>query len=313
MDLPGLLLILLLGLLVSWLWLTAYTAWMLAFPPRRSYAWAVARSLPGDPSELRLNDRPLNHSVAFESWTFRSRGLDLPVWDIRGENARGPVMILTHGWGDSRVTMLGSGRVAALLPWVSRLLVWDLPGHGDAPGHCAMGADERADLAVLIERVATQSGDASIDPSPLVLYGFSLGAFVSLRVADRPEVRAVLAEAPYLSPATPARNTLRLRGLPFRTNLTPALAVLNALHGGRLLRTPAPTSLPSARSSGKTALVIHGTDDAITPLEEGQEVATALQSPFVAIPGGRHVALFADPATRASASTAISEFLSSLH
>lgn len=310
MDIVGLLLLLLLGLVVGWLLLVAHTLWILTHPPRRSYAWAVARSLPGDPSELRLPGTPADQRIEFDSWAVRSRSLDLPVWDIAGLRHDGPIVILTHGWGDSRVTMLASGRVSSLLPLVSRLVLWDLAGHGDARGLCTLGAREPSDLTALIERIAPS------DNLPLVLYGFSHGAAISLQAAaGSANVAGVIAEAPYLAPWTPARNLLRLRGLPYRTNLAPALALLGAALGRGLAWWPREGSQATWLPVGldRPTLILHGTQDAISPVEDARTLAARLaRTTLVEIPEGQHTTLFTQSAQRAACEAAIARFFGSL-
>src|SRR5262249_23566921 len=148
--------------------LTWYTVRTLQHPPRRGYAYAVARSAPGDPSELAT-------PAPFETWTFQPPGVPGPiaVWDIRGASPDGPTVIVTHGWGESRVLSLA--RVPAMLGTAGRLILWDLPGHGDSPGMCRLGTQEVDALRTLIERAQ--------GPAPLVLYGSSLGGGVSIAAA----------------------------------------------------------------------------------------------------------------------------------
>jgi pimeloyl-ACP methyl ester carboxylesterase len=314
MDLPGLLLLLLIGLAAGWALLTIHTAWMLTHPPRRSYAWAVARSLPGDPTELRIPGQPADHRISFESWSFRSRGLDLPVWDIRGLAPAGPTLILTHGWGDSRVTMLASGRIAALLPVVSRLLLWDLPGHGDAPGRCTMGAWEHTDLAALIDRLATDPTGHM--PRPLVLYGFSLGAIAALNAAhSSAAVSAVIAESPPTAPWTPARNVLRLRALPYRSNLPPAMLLVGLTHGQSLHWWPRTDTLQgwAPASLRQPLLILHGLDDAITPVEDARRLAASIPSSrLIEVAGGRHTTLFSEPEQLAQTLPPLAAIIASL-
>src|SRR5438105_2541012 len=100
---------------------------MLTHPARRTYASAVARGKPGDPSELGA-------ALEFSAWGLKTGGLELPVWDIRGEREDGPVVVLTHGWGDSRIGALA--RLGAVAATASRVVAWDMRGHGEAPGIC---------------------------------------------------------------------------------------------------------------------------------------------------------------------------------
>src|SRR5688500_2579054 len=131
----GLLELLAVGYVLFLAALIAQTAWMLTHPHRKTYGWAVARGRPGDPSELAGPGR------AFSAWSFGSRGRTFEVWDIPGDGGPGaPVLILSHGWADSRLG--GLTRVPFLAPVASRLIVWDLAGHGEAPGVCTLGTRE---------------------------------------------------------------------------------------------------------------------------------------------------------------------------
>jgi pimeloyl-ACP methyl ester carboxylesterase len=285
----GLFILLFSGLLVLWAWLVVYTMWMLTHPPRRTYAWAVARSLPGDPSEIVLTSG--TRGLAYEAWLLLSRGRELPVWDVCGLDPSGPTIIVTHGWGDSRVAMLG--RVAALAPVMSRLIVWDMPGHGDSPrgSTCELGVREHEDLRALIERVLDESGQrGDRNARPLLLFGFSLGAGVSLVAAadEAARISAVIAEAPYRIPPTPARNVCRLRGLPYRTTLPAAMLLLGLMKGqgtawGRAAFRGTRDGVPSfdrlrvaqRMRGGVKLLVVHAKADPVCPIEDGREIAGA--------------------------------------
>lgn len=302
MDLPGLASLLAIGLGLGWVLLTAHTYRTLTRPGRRTYGWAVARGLPGDPSELRIPGQAPGFSPPWDRWEFQASGLSLPVWDITGLDASGPCVILTHGWGDSRVSMLGSGRVAAALPLVSRLILWDMPGHGEAPGRCTLGLHEPAALAALVRKCA--------DPQrPVILWGYSLGARVSILAAPLcPEAGAVIAEAPYIHAGTPARNVMRTKGMPYRSNLPPSLALIRLLH-----RAPSTASLARPLSASEVRLpllVLHGSDDHVSPVEDGRAIATSAPHGRIAeIPNGRHQTLFLDALTAPEATRAIAGFL----
>jgi pimeloyl-ACP methyl ester carboxylesterase len=350
----GLLIVLAIGLALLWAVVVASTAWMLTHPPRRTYASAVARGRPGDPGDL---------GRAFDSWSLRSGGVELPVWDVLGDAPGGPVIVMTHGWGDSRIGALV--RLPSLLPIASRVVLWDLPGHGEASGTCRLGLRESDDLRVVVDGVrGTSRGDGKPNPSiprhpatslplprlpnahrpEILLYGWSLGAGVSLEFAGREvgaDIAGVIAESPYRLAATPARNVLRARGLPWRLTLGPALWLIGR---GRL----SPALFDRARDAARVrcpVLVLHGDQDAVSPVGDGHAIAAAVStSPerervgfehgprararedrgtrsiplarargsFTEIAGGGHNDLWTEPRFREQAQRAVREFLANL-
>lgn len=272
----GLPILLLTGLLILWLAGVSYTTWMLTHPPRRTYSTAVARGLPGDPSELPAPRR-------FESWTFRSRGLELPVWDIPGDDSRGPVVIMTCGWADSRIG--GLIRLAPIIVGASRVILWELPSHGESPGICRLGTAEVEDLRALV---------VLLNADRLVLYGWSLGAGVSLAVAASHEGIGVIAETPYRLPQTPARNVMALRGMPASILIGPVFWILRRCLGPGL--EPRIFDRATFASNVKSrVLAIHGDADEVCPVADGRDIAAACGAELLLIPGGRHNDLWTDP------------------
>jgi pimeloyl-ACP methyl ester carboxylesterase len=295
-------LLVLLGLGLAGLWaaVVVATAWKLTHPPRRTYGSAVARGRPGDPGEL-------DPAPVWGETTVFSRGRSLQAWWIEGGRPEGPVVVMTHGWADGKVGALV--RLGPVLPRCARVIAWDLPGHGQSPGRCDLGWSEARDL----EAVLDQCGGGG----PVVLFGWSLGAGVSLRVAQqRAEVVGVLAEAPYRSAFSPARNVLRGQGLPWRATLWPALALIG-LAGGRgprwMLRGGAfdrvLTARRVAKRTGCRVLVLHGEHDAVSPVAEGRDIAEAGHGQFVLIPDGTHNGLWTDDTTRPAVAQQVAAFL----
>lgn len=314
----GLLTLLLQGLAVCVIAVVGYTVYVLTHPPRRTYAHAVARGRPGHPDELP--NLPSGQPRPFEQWSFKSRGLELPVWDIRGnlasetDNANaspmntGPVIVMTHGWGDSRIGALT--RAAPLLPLCSRIVMWDLPGHGEAKGRCSMGTREVEDLLTLLQQLAIAS-------QPLVLFGWSLGAGVSIVAAGklgdkfRATLAGVIAEAPYRVPQTPARNVLKIRELPFRWNVPPAFLMIGVDVGVG----PRWSGFDRVEHAAKLKcplLVIHGRDDRVCPIEDGRAIANAARGTLVEIPDAGHHGLWTEPGSLSLCVPAFRDFLGSL-
>jgi pimeloyl-ACP methyl ester carboxylesterase len=300
-SIEGLAVLLLVGLLIALVAATWYTVHMLTHPPRRTYASALARNRAGDPGELDAGPRGKHR---WSAWNLRWRNLDLPVWDIEGDKPDGPVIILSHGWGDSRIG--GLTRTPALAAFASRLILWDMPGHGEAPGTCSLGNYEVESLLALVDRVG----------SPAILYGWSLGAGVSIAAAarlDPARVSAVIAEAPYRLPQTPARNVLRSFGLPWRINLPLALTILGVRFGiGPKWRGFDRAEL--AAGLRVPLLVIHGAQDDICPVQDGRDIAQAAKGPheMIELDDAGHHSLWTDAKSSEGCAAAVDRFLSAL-
>lgn len=299
MDFIGLALLLLIGLVLGIVILAVHTAYSLTHPPRRGLGYALARSLPADPSELRFMDASGAERIgaAFEQWKFQSRGVTLDVWELAGCNPDGPTVVLSHGWGESRVVSLC--RAPALLRVCRRLILWDFPGHGEAGGTCTLGMREADDLIALVDAMPEHAG-------PVVLYGHSLGAGASIEAGARlgpGRIAGVIAEAPYRHPVTPARNVLRLARLPYRLNLPLAMLALRP-------RFDRVADVARVRSP---LLVIHGDADRVCPVGDGEQIAAAAPNGKLAvIGGGGHLDLFTDPKFSAQTEAAIREFVAGL-
>ncbi len=295
----GLFTLLAIGLILAWFAGVTHVILALTHPPKRGYAWALARNLPSDPSEL---DVPL----PFESWRLRWRGLELPVWDIRGGDADGHTVIMTHGWGESRVMSLS--RISAVAPMAARIIAWDLPGHGDARGRCSLGTHEVDALLALIEHVGGE---------PVVLMGWSLGAGVSIAAAARRPgaISHLIAEAPYRLAPTPARNVMRLMHMPHRSTLMPAMWWL----GLRFMRSPTWRGRDGepgfdrqqhAQRLACPLLVLHGEMDEVCPVQDGRDIAAvAKNGQFALIEGGAHQSLWDDAGSRTACVKHVARFL----
>lgn len=288
----GLWLLLTLGGVVYWLLLVASTARTLTHPPRQTYASAVSRAQPGDPSELETPRQ-------YEAWTLHSQGRNLAVWDIAGSAQNGPVAIVTHGWASGKVNALR--RVPLLTTLCSRVVLWDMPGHGESGGRCTLGALETNDLLALIERVD--------DGRPMMLCGSSMGSGVTIAAAARAgNIAQVIVEAPYRLAPTPARNVMRFRKAPVELVLGPTLAWIGLAATGRWtgpgLSVGRHEPFDRAVLAGRLEcplLVLHGDADPTCPIEDGRAIARACQhGRFVEIPGGTHQNLWKEPSCRAT-------------
>lgn len=306
------------GLIVACLALLA-TWWSLTHPPRRTYASALARGRPGDPSELPA-------SRAFVSWTLSHERDSLSVWDIPGDDPRGSVFIMLHGWGDSRLGALS--RLPAVLPVASRVIAVDLPGHGESPGVSGLGYRDAEIVVALLGTIARESiasRDAEEGPAQesagaslrFVFFGWSMGAGIAIdaaaRLADDARVAGVIAEAPYRLAVTPARNMLRVRALPSGWNLRGALGIVRLASGvgGVDAHRPFDRAALAARVA-VPMLVIHGELDEISPIEDGRAIAAATpRARLIELAGASHYGLWSDPDTSERLAREVREFVRS--
>lgn len=287
----GLVQLLAIGLALAW----SVTVWVtlrkLGRPPRRGYGTQVARGLAGEPSEL---EEPL----AWREW----RVGDCPVWEIDCENPAGPVVIFTHGWGHARQDVLE--RIGAVRGVARAVLAWDAPGHGEHPAkRSELGTSEHAVLGEIVERAREIGGGSRV-----VLWGWSMGAGISIACAGGVEAAGVIAESPFRRLSTPARNMLRAARLPHRFTLGPVLWLAGLTRAcGASWRGFDRAYL--ARGVRCPLLVLHGTEDEVSPIEDGAAIAGAAPAgELTEIEGGRHRDLWEEP-WRAQSETCVRGFV----
>lgn len=303
-DWLGLAGLLAIGFCIAWTAGVLYARYALTHPPRRTYGTALARNQPGTPSELdsaRFGVGPRAFCEWFIDRPGRAGGL--PVWEIAGDDAAGPTVIFTHGWGDGRLG--GLLRLEPFIAGASRVLLWDLPGHGDAPrsaGLCRLGRVEAADLLALIEKT----------DGPVVLFGWSLGGGLSIVCGVHPRVIGVATEAPYTLPQVPASRVMGARGLPGLGILRSALTTIGGLAWQRV-GGPFDRAAHAARLT-VPLLVIHGENDPVCPIEGGRAIAqgAAGGGEVVAVSGARHNDLWINPVYRSVCSAAVRRWLGGL-
>ncbi|MEM1071284.1 MAG: alpha/beta fold hydrolase [Planctomycetota bacterium] len=288
------------GLVLAWASVCVWTAWVLTHPPRRTYASALAKGRPGEPGEVRDSIRWTKQRVA-------SRGVSLEAWTIEGDDPSAPTLVMTHGWADGKVG--GLVRLEAVLPQCSRVIAWDMPGHGESGGGCRLGLVEADALLAVIDTLAPDDD--------LVLLGWSMGAGISIDVArslDR--VAGVVAEAPYRSAFTPAQRVLESQGLPWRATLWPALLLVGLTRGRGprwMLRGSPFDRARIARELRCPLLVLHGDLDSISPTDDGMAIAEAAPGgSFRSIEGATHNGMWTVDGTAPAAGEAVGSFLQQL-
>lgn len=252
-------------------------------PPRGGMAFALARRLPTAPQELGLATR--SFQVACEG------GFSMPVWEVSRDpgavdgtatTTPRPRIVLLHGWGRSRIDSLG--RLEPFLIDDAAVYVVDLRGHGDAAGQSAapttLGTREPGDIDRLI---------ATLPPGPVILAGHSMGSTIAVAVAadgfERVRIRGVIAIAPYDTVESPIGCRLASRELPRGLFVRAAMALL------RLRGVEARSTVDAAGRLAVPLLVIHGSNDRVSPLEEAKAIAAAASTAgceYVELPEAEH-------------------------
>lgn len=254
----------------------------LRWPARRTYAWAVARGIPGDPGEMVPARRFEEIEIDL------GRGGRAAGWLIEGKDPNGPTVVVTPGWGSSRLGALF--RLDGLEGWARGVIAWDPPGHGETEGPSALGTAEPAQIARIVEQFV----DGSV-----VLMGWSLGGGASIVAAAEMlergvDVVGVIAEAPYREAWTPAFRVMRGAGMPWRVNGPVAMGCLG-IRFGLGPRWKGFDRAAWSRRVGCPVLVVHGTADPVSPIEDGRAIAAAaVEGEMLEVEGGGHNDLWSD-------------------
>ncbi len=121
-----------------------------------------------------------------------SEGLRLRAWLARGRPEK-PAVVIAHGLGDSLDSYLEHARI--FLERGHTVLLLDMRGHGGSEGsQMTLGCRERADVLA----AAGELRRLGLAGSGIVLEGHSMGAVAVLLAApEMPDLRGVIAEAPY--------------------------------------------------------------------------------------------------------------------
>ena len=253
---------------------TVAVIYKLQHPVRKTYAYALAKGLPTEPSELGL-------SYTDRRFEF-SDGTVTSGWVIDGLLVDGPICVVTHGWSSSRYASLL--KVPLLASFTSRVVVYDMRGHGESSaGVCGVGTSEVVDLVQIINQLEDRE-------TPVVLFGISMGAGVSIAAAAEGEgvsqrVVSVIAEGPYrrfLEPIVGHLKCLKIPDFPVAQLATGYMAWrLGGLQGF--------DRVALAKKIACPLLVLHGSEDPICRLDSAREIAeVAVRGRLVVFEGGGH-------------------------
>lgn len=210
-------------------------------------------------------------SIPCQRVTITSRdGLRLSArYYHRNENA--PLAICFHGYrGTSIRDFCGGARIS--LEQGHNVLLVDQRAHGESEGHTiTFGVRERLDCLDWVNWATGRFGE----DVPILLYGISMGGATVLMAAGSglpQNVRGIIADSPYSSPADIIRKVCRDRKLP-PAAVMPFLSTAARLFGGFSLTEL--TAAEAVKSSKIPIMIIHGEDDRFVPCSMSAEIQAA--------------------------------------
>ena len=258
---------------------SAGTIYRLTHPPRLTYAIALAKGIPTHPAELGLRGSERTFDLPDGSRT--------PAWIMEGEASNGPIVVITHGWGDSRFGGLAWAPLVA--PFASRVVAYDLRGQGESTAtKCMLGTTEVDDLLAIIDQVKSEG-------RPIVLFGASMGAGISIAAAAKVpgKIIGVIGDGAYREGMEPVVGF-------FRENRWPVSLVYLPVGAHLAFWYSSPKQFDRARHAAKLQcplLLLHGDADPICPFTSAEAIANAApHGKLVRFEGGGHLDLAAtDP------------------
>lgn len=216
------------------------------------------------PREYPITPRALGLSYE-EIEILAEDGVALRAWLVPAPEESGPVLLYLHGNATNLagVAALAPGFIAAGFSF----LALDYRGYGaseGAPSERGLYRDARAAYRWLVDR--------GVEPSRIFVYGQSLGAAVAAWLAGREPAAALILEG-----AFPSTYSMARKHYPWL--LAPEFLVRDKFRTESHVKT---ASCP--------VLVIHGEEDAISPLQFGERIFAAIPGPkkFVRVPYAGH-------------------------
>lgn len=279
----GLLILILLAIVLLWLLGAAGLVYGLGHPKRKTFVVALAKGDPTDPADLGLKAQEVTFTLSDKTRT--------PGWviegapgNVDGNDSAGITVVIVHGFGDSRYGSLV--RAPLLVPYVKKVVVFDLPGQGEAEAKRAYGGlREPDDVLAVLDQLEPN------DAKRIVLLGASMGAGISIVAAAeaggtlRGRIVGVIAEGPYRHWDEPLHNL-------FKKNRYPRWPIIDLAWVWLRVTAKGFADFDRARYAGKLScplLVLHGTEDRLCPITSAKEIAeAAADGRFVEIVGGEH-------------------------
>ncbi len=235
---------------------------------------------------------PFETNVPHEPLTFTARdGLALSGWWLPNPASQ-DVIIGCHGHRGKKADLLGIG--SGLWRAGYNVLLFDFRGRGSsATSVCSLAYHEVADLLGAVDYARTRCPNAQIG-----VVGYSMGAAVALlAAADEPRIAAVVADSSFAVMRDVVNHAVASRRLPARAVVELADRWTERLYGYRFHSVRPIDQI--AAIAPRPLLLIHGTADAMIPVEHAYQLhaATADAAELWIVPDAPHCgAYFVDRA-----------------
>lgn len=270
--------------------------WVLIFIAVTGVLWLFWRvlgsfffNLYSRPQRIPITQTPADYGLAYRDIDFKTEdNLRLRGWVVLppdyAEGERRPAVITTHGYSANRSDIIERTVAVARAGFVAFSFDWRASGESEG-GICTGGLSEQSDLRAALDIVA---GLPEIDPDRIAIYGFSIGAVISIIVAAAdPRIRAVVADSPFVSLREMTKHIFRRQLIPPFVYLTAANRVFRDRYGAGM--DAIDTAAVAAKIAPRPLLIIYGKRDWVIPPQHSQKVFEAAGEPkklFVNPTGG---------------------------
>ena len=268
------------------------------------YSPKKGRSGPYDPMKGEQFEAVADTLYHIISITERYPWEDVSIEAVDGITLRGryyhfaegaPLLILCHGYRSTALRDCCGAHMLARKLGCNALAIHQR-AHGESGGRTiTFGIRERRDVRQWAQYALERFGP----DIPVALFGLSMGAATVLmgcREGYPPNVRGIIADSPYSSPADIIKKVCKDEGYPPFLYIFAELGA--RIFGGFRLRSC--TALEAVKHSSVPILLIHGEDDRMVPCDMSRKIAEACPARcrILTIPGAGHgLGYMTDPQT----------------
>jgi competence protein ComEC len=263
-------------------------SWALIAPPRLAAKQTGSEQNAAVPQPPRSAEPIMIHTPE----GVRLMGRWIPV---AGSSATGRTVILLHGFAELS-TAVEQHRADTLHDHGWNVAALDSRGCGQSNGYyTTFGAREAGDLRLWLKALAERSARSNPGERFVpILWGRSMGCATALRAASEdPRIAALVLESPFADLSETVSIVLRRRRVPGSRLLARAVTYRAGRLAGVPIAYPRPIEL-APRVTCPT-LIVHGSNDALVPIEDARKLADAFPAHphWLDVPGAGHTDVIA--------------------